>query len=86
MDAVRAARLDEVGPVVEHEERAVRVACRTKRLGRRDELLVGELLVAELDDVDSAAQRGLEHGDVSTGKDEIELRASQPVAHEHTFA
>ena len=55
MDTVSAARLDEVGPVVEHEERTVRVARRTERPGRRDELLVGELLVAELDDVDSAA-------------------------------
>ncbi len=60
MDAVAAARLDEVRPVVEHEESAVLVARRAKRLGRGDERLVPELLVAKLDDVDTTAQRSVE--------------------------
>jgi len=57
---VGAARLDEVGAVVEDEERAVLFARGAERPGRGDERLVGELLVAELDDVDATAQRRVE--------------------------
>ena len=56
MDAVGAARLDEIRPVVEDEERAVLRARRAERLGGGDERVVVELLVAQLDDVDAAAQ------------------------------
>jgi hypothetical protein len=57
---VGAARLDEVGAVVEDEERAVRLACRAERPGRGDERLVRERLVAELDDVDLTTQGRVE--------------------------
>jgi hypothetical protein len=60
MDAVGAACLDEVGAVVEDEERAVRLACRAERLGRGDQRLVRERLVAELDDVDPTTQGRVE--------------------------
>ena len=58
------------------------VARRPERLGRRDELLVVELLVAELDDVDAAAQGGLESGGGLCGRaeDEIEAGASETLA------
>ena len=60
VDAVRVARLDEVGPVVEDEQRAVGVAGATERRRGRDELVVRQLLVPELDDVDAAAERSVE--------------------------
>src|SRR6185312_4401244 len=60
VDAVRVARLGEIRSVVEDEERAVLFARRPERRGRLDQPLVVELLVAELDDVDAAAQRGVE--------------------------
>ena len=75
VDAVGAARLDEVRTVVEDEERAVLLARRPKRLGRGDERLVRELLVAQLDDVHTAAQRGFEDVSVAAGEHEIEPRA-----------
>ena len=86
MDAVGAARLDEVGPVVEDEQRSVRCARRPERLGRGDERVVVEPLVTKLDDVDAAAQRGFENVGVAAREDEIEAGAGQSVAHEHTFA
>ena len=60
VDAVGAARLDEIRPVVEDEERAVGVAGATERRRGRDELVVRQLLVPELDDVDAAAERRVE--------------------------
>ena len=64
MDTVRTARLDEIRPVVEDEERAVLIARRSERLGRRNERVVVERLVAQLDDVHAAPQRR-SRGDVS---------------------
>ena len=86
MDAVGTARLDEVGTVVEDEERAVLGARRAERLGRGDERIVVELLVPQLDDVHAAAQRRFEDVSVAAGEDEVEAGASQSVAHEHMFA
>ena len=60
MDAVGVARLDEIGPVVEHEERAVAVARAPERRGRGDELRIRQLLLPQLDDVDAAAERRVE--------------------------
>ena len=62
MDTVGTAGLDEVGTVVEDEERAVGGARRAKRRGRGDERSVVELLVPQLDDVHAAAQRRFESG------------------------
>ena len=86
VDAVGTARLDEVGTVVEDEERAVRA--RTPRGTARggDERIVVELLVPQLDDVDAAAQRRFEDVSVTAGEHEIEAGATQLVAHEHMFA
>jgi hypothetical protein len=44
--AVGACPLDEIGSVVQDEERAVRVACAPEWLGRAHEVVVAELLVA----------------------------------------
>ena len=60
MDAVRPALLDEIRPVVQDEERAVRLARTTERVGRAHELVVGKLFIAQLDDVDAAAKRRVE--------------------------
>ena len=54
------------------------VARRTERLGRSDERLVVELLVAELDDVHAAAQRRVRERGVAASKDEVEPRAGKP--------
>ena len=83
VDAVGAGALDEVGPVVQHEERAVRVARAPERLGGPDELVVGELLVAQLHDVDAAAQGRVEQAARIAAvrprlEHEIEPRAGEP--------
>ncbi len=80
MDAVGAARLDEVRPVVEDEEGTVRPTGRPERRGSGDECLVAELLVAELDDVDPAAQRRLDDARVATSEDEVEAGAREAPA------
>ncbi len=53
--AVGARRVNEVGPVVQDEERAVRVARAPERLGSAHEIVVPERLVTQLHDVDAAA-------------------------------
>ena len=61
MDAVGARRDGEVGAVVDEEQRTGRRAERP-RLGRGGEdLLVAGVLRAQLDEVDAASQRGLQH-------------------------
>ena len=61
VDAVGAAGRDQVGAVVEDEQRAVLGGRATKRVGQRDDLLraPGRLL-SQLDDVGAAAQGGVE--------------------------
>ena len=84
VDAVGAAGLDQVGPVVEEEERPVTSAARAKRLATRDQLLgAARRLLAQLDHVDAAAQRRVEQrprvGAVRAGlADEIEARGGEP--------
>jgi hypothetical protein len=63
----------------------VLLACGAERLGRGHELLVAELLVAELDDVDAAAERRVEQGGgfLAVGarlEDEIETGAREALA------
>ena len=86
VNAVGTARLDEIRPVVEDEERAVLRARGSERPGSGDERVVGERLVAQLHDVDAAPQRRLEDVSVTAGEDEVEAGASQSLTHEHTFA
>src|SRR5206468_3336552 len=59
MNAVGTAALDEVGPVVEHEERAVRLARPAERLRGQHELVVRQLLVAQLDEGATQAAAGV---------------------------
>ena len=86
VNAVRTARLDEIRPVVEDEERAVLHARGSERLGSGDECVVVERLVAQLHDVHAAPQRRFEDASVIAGEDEVEAGAGQSVAHEHMFA
>ena len=86
MNAVRTARLDEIRPVVEDEERAVLRARGSERLGSGDERVVVERLVPQLHDVHAAPQRRFEDVSVIAGEDEVEAGASQSVTHEHMFA
>ena len=61
VNAVGAARLDQLGVVVQEEERAVAIGGAAKRLRERDELLgAARRLLAELDHVGAAAKRGVE--------------------------
>jgi hypothetical protein len=83
--AVGAAPFDEIRAVVQDEERAVVVTGAPERCGRDDEILVGEILVAKLDDVDAAAQRCVEQiGGIlpvrAPLEHEIEPRAGEPCA------
>jgi hypothetical protein len=55
--AVGAARRDEVRPVVEQEQRAVLVGRGAELARGLDEAVVAEGLVAQLDEIDAAAQR-----------------------------
>ena len=86
VDAVRAARLDQLRVVVEEEQRAVLVRGAAERLGQRDDLLgAARGLLAELDQVDAAAQRRVEQGlRVAIAgpslADEVEAGAGEPLA------
>jgi len=80
--AVGTAALDEVGAVVQDEERAVGVTQAPERLCRADELIVGELLVPQLHDVDAASERSIEQRRRIPAvrlrlEDEIEARACE---------
>jgi hypothetical protein len=61
VDAVRVGGLDEVGPVVEHEQRPGFAAQRAGGPGRVEDLLVGRVLLPELEDVDPVGERRDEH-------------------------
>ena len=86
VDAVGVRLEDEVGAVVEDEERAVLVAGAAEGTGRLEELAVRKLLVAQLDDVDTAAQCGVEAGSPACLHDEVEQRALEPLAPAHRSA
>ena len=78
--AVGACRAREVGPVVQPEQRAVLVAERAEAGRRAQDLLVGRVLVAQLDHVDPAAQRGAEHRLGRRLDDEVEPGSPQALA------
>jgi hypothetical protein len=80
MNAVGAARLDEFRPVVEDEQRAVLLARLPEGLGHADECLVVEVLVAQLDDVDAAAQGWVQQRTRARVEDEVEAGARQALA------
>ena len=83
VDAVGAAGGDEVGPVVEDEERAVRVGGGPELARRRDQGVVAERLVAQLDDVGAAAQGGLEEGARARVADEVQAGGGDALARGH---
>ena len=83
VDAVGAAARRQVGPVVEHEERARRVGGGAERGGRREDPVVVERLVAQLDHVHAAAQRGLQPGGVARGGDQVQTAGRDPAAGGH---
>ena len=83
VDAVGPGALDELGTVVQDEERAVRFAGPAKRYRRVDEVVGAELLLAKLDDVDAAAEGGVEELRRLAPmrprlQDEVEPRAREP--------
>ena len=61
VDAVGARGDREVRPVVDEQQRAGRRAERPGLGGRGQDLLVAGVLLAQLHEVDAAAQRGLQH-------------------------
>ena len=76
VDAVGAAVLDEVGAVVEDEQRVMRVRRGAERLRHRDQFLrAAGCLLAQLDDPGAAAERRVEQRFQAA-------RRWQPVAHE----
>ncbi len=82
VDAVGAGSDREVRAVVEHEQRAGRVAQRARLRRSGEQLVVAGRLVAQLEDVDAAAQRGLEHlgqrpAARSPVADEVQARGAQ---------
>ena len=83
--AVGARRLDEVGPVVEDEQRVVGGAAAREPLGGAEDLRVGGALAPQLDGVDTPAQCRLEKGVGPVVADEVEVGGAQPratVAHD----
>ena len=85
MDAVGVAGPRQVGVVVDDEEGAVGVAEAAEGLRRALDLVPAQLLLAQLDDVDAAAQGGVEQrfGVAPAGHrlaDEVEARGAQPLA------
>ena len=86
VDAVGAARLDELGVVVQEEERAVRVGRAAEGLGESDDLLgATRRLLAQLDHVGAASKRCIEERlriAVAGPRlaDEVEAGAAEPFA------
>src|SRR5204862_6587082 len=81
--AVGAARRDEIGPVVEDEQRAALVGGGPELARRGDQALVVERLVAQLDDVDAAADRCGEELARPGVADEVQPSAGDPFARGH---
>ena len=84
VDAVGAARLDQVGTVVQHEQGAVRCGRQPEWLGEGHQLLLAARgLLAELEDVCPTAKRRLEQqGRVPPVRqalaDEVKARIPEP--------
>ena len=82
MHPVRPARVHQIGPVVQPEQRIVLVAQPPEHGGRADELVIARRLVAELDHVHSAGERRREQL-VEAGPyigDEVQPRPREPLA------
>ena len=77
VDAVGLARRDEVGPVVEDEQRAVSVARFTEVAGCGDEPVVVEALVAKLDDVHAPGQGSVQEARRAGVAHEVEPRSRE---------
>jgi hypothetical protein len=81
--AVGVARLHEVGTVVEDEERAGGIRGGPERARRAHERGVVERLVAQLDDVDAAAQRSVQEQARALLADQVQARGGDPLAGAH---
>jgi glycine oxidase len=62
VDAIGVCALDKVGPVVQHEQCAVTIASPPERLGRTDEIVIGQLLLTKLHHIHAASERRIEQG------------------------
>ena len=77
VNAVGAALEREIGAIVHDEQRTVLVAERAQRLPGGNDLLVARMLLAKLDDVDAATQRGGHHVDRSGVDYQVKARITQ---------
>ena len=79
--AVGAGRQRQVGPVVDPQQRAVAVARGAPARGHRQQRVVGQRLVAQLEHVHTARQRGVQGGVADAGvADQVQPRPRQPRA------
>ena len=78
--AVGRAGVHEIRPIVEDEQRAVGVGRLAERAARGDQPVVGEGLVAQLDDVDATAQRGVQERGRSRVADQVQTGLTQALA------
>jgi hypothetical protein len=86
VDAVGGARLHEVGPVVEDEQRAVRVGGGAEGARGGHEAVVVERLVAQLHEVGATAQSGVEERPRAGVADEVEAGVRQAFARGHALS
>ena len=91
VDPVGVAGARQVGVVVDDEERRVVVGEATEGDAGAFDLRPPELLLAQLDDVDAAAERGAQQrfGIDAVGArvaDEVEARGAQPLAQQRALA
>jgi hypothetical protein len=84
--AVGGARVDEVGAVVEDEQRAVRVGGGAEVARGGDQPFVVERLVAQLDHVGATAQRRVEERPRAGVADEVEAGPRQAFARGHAVS
>ena len=83
MAAVGAGGRDEVGTVVEDQQRTGVVAQAARDRGRGEQLVVARRLVAQLHDVDAAGERRDEHvGELAAARQQVayEVQARVPQA------
>ena len=80
VDPVGVGGVDQVGTVVEDEQRVVGVAGGPEAARRSEDLLVGAVLDAELDDVHATAQRGRQEVVGAVVADEVQMGCLQPLA------
>ncbi len=89
MDTVGTARRRKVRPVVDDEQRTVLTAARGETLRGGEHLGIGSVLAAQLHDVDTAAQRGVDERERLRVADEVQPsrgEALEPIGHAPSLA